>query len=293
MEGERPTSRFQYIVVFLLLVFLVSCKVPRIPTPVSSAPMPSPVPPTINPSPTHTFVSSTLTPAATLTADERQTLLKEMLQTNGGCALPCWWGITPGQTDWQTVRNQFIGYGGFVFEMPHPARPFDYSVDLAFDQKDGVVRFINVRGGVFTGATSEHFARDWRRYSLDQVLIRYGEPSQVMLQLTPPMEAGSPAGYALDIYYDELGIAVRYLALATYEEMMIRACPVFDHITGIDLWLQSPEEEASLVGRAIAPDEMAYFRPLEEATGMSLETFYDTFSNPDIQVCLEGLPTLP
>ena len=58
--------------------------------------------------PTFTPTSvSTLTPLPTLSQRDAHDLIQALLQNNGGCRLPCWWGITPGQTDWNTAR-QFL-----------------------------------------------------------------------------------------------------------------------------------------------------------------------------------------
>ncbi len=32
-------------------------------------------------------------------------------ENNGGCELPCWWGITPGETSWQEVHQRFSPLG--------------------------------------------------------------------------------------------------------------------------------------------------------------------------------------
>ena len=47
-----------------------------------------------------------LTPAQ-LEPDEMQAYVREMLQTNGGCELPCWWGIIPGKTSWKEMQAAF------------------------------------------------------------------------------------------------------------------------------------------------------------------------------------------
>ena len=180
-------------------------------------------------------------------------------------------------------------YGDLLYP---PPPPYGYYIHIGFIEQSGVVQSIQVRGAIVRQTTPERFAQDWHRYSLDQVLTRYGQPSQVMLHLEPPIEAGSPAGYSLHVFYDQLGIAMSYLGLAN-GETMIQACPVFEQMTGIGLWLQACEEEFPLVEHVIAPDVMGYFRSLEEATGMSLETFYEIFRNPDSRVCLEGPPTFP
>ena len=53
--------------------------------------------PTWTPIPTRTPTATPL-PFPTLESAEMQSFIAEMLSTNGGCELPCWWGITPGET---------------------------------------------------------------------------------------------------------------------------------------------------------------------------------------------------
>ena len=67
-------------------------------------------------------------------------------------------------------------------------------------------------------------------------------------------------------------------------------CPHRAEIT-LDLW--APEQYMSLedvpgVGSyTYAADEMSGLHSLQEATGMSIEQFYQTFVLPDSEICLE------
>ena len=55
-----------------------------------------------------------LTPSPTsyprLSREEAKPRIIEMLQTNAGCRLPCWWGITPGKTRWEEVHALLSPY---------------------------------------------------------------------------------------------------------------------------------------------------------------------------------------
>src|SRR5688572_13990138 len=41
----------------------------------------------------------------TMTTDEAKRLVRDLLENNAGCKLPCWWGITPGKTTWSEARQ--------------------------------------------------------------------------------------------------------------------------------------------------------------------------------------------
>lgn len=224
--------------------------------------------------------------------------MREMLETNGGCELPCWWGIIPGETAWQAARDSFafrgikeiIYKGGlyYYFDPPLLERPVQYTLDLHFTQQAGVVHSIQVFSQVLGDPKTNRFARDWHRYSLDQVLIRYGQPSQVMLELWPNPPAGPPYPYSLFVFYDHLGILIRYSGSAISGKPF-RICPELARIDHLTLWLRSPGEGPSLLELAhLDPAELAQMLPLEKATGMDIRTFYETFRKAGAMACLES-----
>jgi len=224
-----------------------------------------------------------------------------MLETNGGCELPCWWGITPGETDWQTVRNLFaslgkrtndipypdgtVGHGTRNFEVSHSDHP-EYYVAHTFVERNRVVQSTQISSEVSAYCTacgtSGYFTQDWHSYSLEQVLTRYGEPSQVRIQLIPVIEPDALPYYQLWLVYDHLGFYVMYLGLAIYEPPTMQACLRFEEVTTIALRLQVLQPDESVMESPNIP------RPLEEATGMDVETFHQTFKEADNDVCLES-----
>lgn len=234
--------------------------------------------------------------APTLTADRERAFVIEMLETNGGCELPCWWGITPGETGWQIVKNLFdsvgkrtndvlypdgtVGHGSRNFEVSYDGYR-DYYLMHAFYERAGIIQSIQVEGALY-GNASEHFAQDWHRYSPDQMLNRHGKPSQVYIQLVPPIERDALVYYQLWLVYDHFGFYVVYTGPAIYELPIMRVCLRFEEVTNIALRLQSPWPGGSVL------ESPELLRTLEEATGMSVEMFYETFRNPEGDMCLES-----
>ena len=178
--------------------------------------------------------------------------MREMLATNGGCELPCWWGVTPEKDRWEDVKERFglypsegflrrdgarlyeIDYGDLIYP---PPPPYGYHVHIDFIARDGVVRFITVMGEVIQRTLPERFAQDWHRYSLDQVLSRYGEPSQIYIQLVPPIEPDSPVYYQLWLVYDHLGFYIVYTGPAIYKPPVMQACLRWEEVTALILYL--------------------------------------------------------
>src|SRR3990172_6047576 len=44
------------------------------------------------------------TPRPTLAEAEAAQALRDLIMTNGGCGLPCVWGLTPGETTWRDAE---------------------------------------------------------------------------------------------------------------------------------------------------------------------------------------------
>ncbi|MFT3893686.1 MAG: hypothetical protein QM730_18815 [Anaerolineales bacterium] len=68
--------------------------------------------PTLTPTP-HPTLSATQTIVPTLSTDEALQQIKELYKDNGGCDLPCWWGIVPGETTWEQTK-QLLGPLGIM-----------------------------------------------------------------------------------------------------------------------------------------------------------------------------------
>jgi len=246
-----------------------------------------------------------------MTADQERAFVLQMLQDNGGCQLPCWWGFTPGETSWKTAEVFFLSYGKRIDEhVSRSTRRMYYSVDFAIPDHDvyigqtyivsgNVIDMIWViartsRNGeiVYGDAT---YAEDLHAYMVPQILASYGKPEQVLIA-TYAVAPEPWIPFDMLLFYPDQGILARYYGPIENEERnvvpveeSIRMCP---HRTEFVLWLWSPEDEVSLVdvagtGLGITPEGLYYHRPLEEATGMSIDEFYEIFVQPGNQACLE------
>jgi hypothetical protein len=248
--------------------------------------------------------------------------LVDMLETNGGCELPCWWGITPGETSWEETQQMFLNWGRSVGSRGefhrispfarHARYPFDYVLEHTVYEQDGVVHILGVTGHALGGSNfyvegwplPQYFAQDWHRYALDQILARLGPPSEVLLHYWPHEDAL----YSVGVIYEDLGVLVTYMGGVKGEEeervyglSHVEICPTLDELTDINIWLRAPDEERSMaeIFTARWSGQGYYNLPygesspsLGEATGMDIETFYQTYLNPHSQTCLEPLTEL-
>jgi len=309
----KTSCRYGCLVFLVLLVALVGCGAPVAPTTppthtpppptetrspiVVPSPTPSPEPPTETPAP-----SPSPTPAPTMTADEEYALVSQMLQDNGGCRLPCWWGFTPGETPWETSRTFFASLGKetvtwssddaqhFAVYFHIPDRNHVHS--QGYHEKNGTLDRIGVHAALPTDEDGHYlygdpqFAEDWQAYMLTQILKSYQAPSQAFLG------TGSAPWSPFDLllFYPEEGFLVQYSGVA--EEREGKTWLVCPHLAEITLQLWPPGRITKLgdvpgVVSAHADDPTWGPYSLEEATGLSIDEFYEIFVQPGNQACLE------
>ncbi|MEJ5312579.1 MAG: hypothetical protein WHX52_22665 [Anaerolineae bacterium] len=248
----------------------------------------------------HPTSTPTVTPAPTLMAEEQHILVSNMLQDNGGCQLPCWWGFTPGQTSWQMAKRFFDSWGKEA-EQYHDAHTTNYTIYLhnldrkyfyrqIYYEEEGKIVLIVINAGPTDGIGYTYgdpqFAEIWKPYMLPEILEVYGLPSQVFLGT-----GGAPwLPFDLLLFYPDKGFLVQYSGVTEEGNSGLRqVCP---HRVEIALYLWSPRsymnlEDVPSVVIAHADDEKWGPYSLGKATGMSIEQFYQIFVQPEHQTCLE------
>lgn len=306
-----------------LLVFLVTCcsqsvtQLTPSPTPVrvsaTITPTPTPTVATVTPTPTlrvstptpspkHTPTKPpTLTPLPTLAQKERDAQILRLLQTNGGCSLPCWWGISPGTTTWDTARQLFVSMGSKVLAQSHRDGSIEH--ETGFDlpesdmymkiyilQRDGLIESIKVTSEDYMAPIA--FQSDWELYSLKRMLTVYGEPSRVWVQLAAgPVRPGSTMGYGLWLFYDQLGFLIQYGGTGLKVQPIYHVCPAAQGQGGmvyIQLVLRAIENNTSLETLAgMTEVDLPYLLPIEEAAGMSVTEFYTLFITENDMPCFD------
>lgn len=241
--------------------------------------------------------------------EEAYSKLINLLQTNAGCQLPCWWGITPGvstPSDAYLTLISFreIAYVGLLY-------PDGGVVDFKYHEKDLIVAFnveylSNVDGKtvkmlkIFTQTLRDLGNRSYENvygssvynellgsYSIDNMLSKYGRPSQVLVR-ADVYDYSQRETFEITLLYPETGIFARYNSVAERVGDKIRGCP---SKAVIELWLLTPTEKDTYQEILSANDETweenwPYTTPIQEATSMTVEDFYQMYKEPT-DMCLD------
>ncbi len=247
--------------------------------------------------PTHIAIA-TRTPLPTLSAGDANARVIELLKTNAGCTLPCWWGIMPGFTSTDEVVSIFepfssavtsdAEYGfavgnGFFSMKP---RTSGIRVGIQYLTKDKIVSMIYINtemaNDIYNKIYDDPFYFEiMSAYTLETMLTKYGKPNQIFIRSFSDL-AGEFNPTQILLYYPDKGIVAQYFSpnglLIENDAFILPTCPATSHIS---LRLFDPNSKLSLSEILRLNDSFAKYKDISEATNMTLDTFYETYKEYD------------
>lgn len=268
---------------------------------------------------TSTVVSLTITPPPTISGISTLSPEKAYIELEGllknDCGLPCFGGITPGETllinaskslfpftgisDWTSLSEKGGQLGvnlpkeGLIlnlFFQIYSSRDSD-QVDL-FRVSTEALREIE-KGNYQWVYDAEPYHEVFSAYSLQRVLATYGRPSEVFMTVEiNEGEYNSPDFVLLWLLYPEKGFIAKYTSNADERDGIVYGCP---SKTFVELWLFPPHETDSYKEELLTFDqELGYVFPvasprtktISDGMGMTIDEFYQMFNQPTTQ-CLE------
>lgn len=260
--------------------------------------------------------SSTLTAIPTLPTEDARKKWFELLATNGGCRLPCLWGITPGKSSYQEARNILSPLSSVAETYSDPftlngvsmgsATPLYVEGNLHLNNRvaywyddNGLVNYIAFRvleekvpidvNGDWISKTPIYglpaFIQRTEYYSLSHLLSEQGVPDSVLIYTSGQSNRGGSIEIDIAVFYPNHGIWAQY---DTYVnefdiENVINICPLYTHIEMKLYPPGNPEKFYKLLEQTDWQYEKGGFKTIEEAASMSIQEFYQTFRNPTDQ----------
>ncbi len=265
--------------------------------------------------PTLTF---TLVP--TLSADEAYAYMFKFLNNGPDCRLPCWWGITPGQSTVLDVQTQLMAFSG-VAEYTHIGKSKGWLVgnlDILYPNNENITVVIDTaylarsddnRVSVVSLSTQAYkktndslemlyghplYNTIFEDFSLSAVLYDYGPPNHIFVTAdvlyvgldNNPLPTDT---FMIRLLYPDHGIFAQYRMPVERVGDKFRFCPSKAFIS-LDLLspnLKHYQDVLLAIGGwegFFPPSE--YNKTPEEALGMTVEEFYRQFRSPTDR-CLE------
>ncbi|HZU87125.1 MAG TPA: hypothetical protein VFF78_06555, partial [Anaerolineaceae bacterium] len=240
----------------------------------------------------------------TLAVEDARARLTDLLANNGVCQLPCLWGITPGTTTNQeaaTILAPLSSLSNFaVFDFDIGTIYIEYKIkddlrmliDVVFESNQDDVYHVHFQGraskelGAGNGWDDDFDSTDFGErldfYMLHQVLTTYGRPSSVLLFTYGefPSPRYGQGHFKLILIYPKQGIMIQYTTEMRVVGDNVEGCLANAHIM-MDLFPpENPGAFDEYVASTELPSLMAYYKPLEEVTSLSIDDFYELFRQP-------------
>lgn len=287
----------------VLLLFLVACsaRLTDISTPaVKASPTPQSLPTitVVPPTPTLTALPTSiqsLTPLPTLQEEIGLENLYSWLEGTNNCLLPCWGGIIPGQTTWdeaiqitQSMRSfssidVYLGaecdFGEcnlISWSLPDTNDGLGYIYSLLPDNKIHIMRIEVTDSSSLVNALN-----------LKDILNHYGKPS-ILLMSALPVGFGQelPGELALELIlvYPDRQFVVKYLRPARLSGDFFTSCESANYIKLIILDNKEQLMSVNVIADATETKDLGvdvWHKPVEEATEMTIDRFYETYKNSD------------
>ncbi|MBS3950324.1 MAG: hypothetical protein KGZ53_06655 [Peptococcaceae bacterium] len=275
--------------------------------------------------PTATIVSSpsqapTLRPMGTptlvptLPVDEVEKKFLEVLSSNGSCRLPCLWGITPGEENYQEAQAilspftsisgtlaGFLPEGGVISpNYTEDDLKLSTIVDFNIETTTGnrIVSRVGFKARGFQGDDnfiydSALFGERMRAYMLPTILSEHGIPAAVLISTDGGYERGKNVpGFYVVLLYPEMGIMAAYTTYRQLDGGNVRGCLANAHV---EIHL-APSGQPDAFAETLAqtqwknlwpdPQDSLNWKHVETATSLTLEEFYEVFRQPT-EMCLE------
>ncbi len=259
----------------------------------------------------NTAVVLSPTPPAT---PEPKAKALSLLGKNGNCRLPCIWGLTPGITTTAERQKILTSYrefsepdfsfggldesensGGFGIKVIKDNISITFG--LTYYETDHLIKILSLvtwpqrdQRVVFG---DKNYSDLIEYYSLPSLLSNYGLPSEVLVISFPhdPFLKAPYDAFSIVVIYKELGIMAEYIAPTQRIEDKVRGCPDQSYLT-LRTWDTKKDISLKKIASIAAGDGISetaydYFVPIQDATSMSIDDFYNIYKEPGNNQCLE------
>jgi hypothetical protein len=235
---------------------------------------------------TSTTPTRTFTSLPTLSPDDAMEFVTEMIQTNGGCELPCWWGIIPGESHWSDARrflepialeidDNYPSFGQHMVIYPHPVFGSTYTL---FYVKDGIINLMDVIETI----------------GIQSSLQRFGIPDEVWVFSTGNIQGHAEQDLAL--FYPSKGILIYFATSVnpgwTSTNVLQFCSEGFSDTSGhalsrFSLWSQGNFTTFNYFTPYLPKLEPpSRYARINEVSSLDEESFYDLFST-NMDACFE------
>lgn len=261
----------------------------------SKTPIPKATTPLQSLTPTQTKEPEiTLVPV--LPAEEAEAKVIELLQTNGGCQLPCFWGLTPGQTQGGVAISYLHQFPRVPpeIEITIPREDYRIGINILFngslENKTETLTLIEVITRVYyrnfiegghvdiNNFDNPYYHEYFQYYTLPYLLKNYGKPDDIYFDI----ETDFVKEFHIYLDYSQLGWGAKLTMPLSITKDVVKGCPA-KAFTSLWLWTPGDTNTANKFGFG----SNSLFKSIQEIPDITLEEFYNNYKDPTNGECLE------
>lgn len=219
------------------------------------------------------------TPLNTLVPEKANEKIRLFLREPVDCSAPCFWGIIPGQTTVDEVRNIFSHFGIQTKIVTNKDKQFyNFNYDLNSGLSIKIVLSI-LRNIVQTTTVTlvpdlqkVGNTREWLAYSPETLIKRYGMPSRIDFVA----DWGPGPFFSMQMYFDSVDLIIQYAGdnVLPNKKGSSQICPLTDQFNSVRLWMG--KNPLYPPGKGV---------PLEKATSMTMEEFSKLMTSESNNAC--------
>jgi hypothetical protein len=232
-----------------------------------------------------------------LPAEDAEAKVIELLQTNGGCQLACFWGLTPGQTKREeavSFLHQFMNISpgpGVEITIPRDDLQIGIKVYLAnAANQTGILPEIEVITTAYNRIPQDsgyvdinyfdnsYYHEYFQYYTLPYLLNNYGKPDNIYFDI----ETDFVKEFHIYLDYSELGWGAKLTMPLSITKDVVKGCPAKAFTT---LWLWTPGDKNTAKKFGFGSNTL--FKSIKEIPNITLEEFYNKYKDPTNGECLE------
>ena len=250
-------------------------------------------------------IKAAVSPVSTLPMLEAKNELMQLLARNN-CEFPCLWGISPGFTKLNDVKNlsrysifsskyvNFSTTGGLLFLRIPQTNDLLINVTLEIDIVNDVVNEIAF-GTQFVKKTDDgyklilgekNYNDAIKGFSISNVLAKYGPPTNVNIYTWQTVPAGDPWDFHILLFYPQNGFSVDYVTdVNKVNGNIILGCP--SSISFFSFWFWDPSKKVVTVQNVLKKYHLLNSKSIEAASALTVQEFYTLFREPENDECIE------
>jgi hypothetical protein len=243
------------------------------------------------------IIQPSITEVPVLPVEEAEAKVLELLKSNGGCQLPCFWGLTPGQTKREEAVSflyQFMNISpgpGVEITIPRDDLQLGTNVYLAnAANQTGILQEIEVittayhripqdSGYVYINNFDNPYYHEYfQYYTLSYLLKNYGKPDDIYFDI----ETDFVKEFHIYLDYSRLGWGAKLLMPLSISKDVVKGCPAKAFTT---LWLWTPGDTRTAKKYGFSSNTL--FKSIKEIPDITLEEFYNKYKVPTNDKCVE------